>query len=209
MVSWWWCQLSPNGDCGWSVTLLHVAVKIQLVTPDFHQRSCKNFKVTIRCWTTVDRRMLDPTKNDTPHPRAKEEPQKDGRRGKIMLKSNSIPARDVQRAQTNLVHIRTQRPQKEWARTVFEDLLWRYGSAVACHRGSGCSKPGYGISPRGGGSHSLHHRAIRNFTRLGKQTLAGDKQKPVCTRTQEKGSVTPKETAPDLPVSVQESLEKA
>ena len=28
----------------------------------------------------------------------------------------------------------------------------------------------------------------------------------MCTRTQEKGAVTPKETDPDLPVSVQESL---
>ena len=28
---------------------------------------------------------------------------------------------------------------------------------------------------------------------------------PVCTRTQEKGSVTPQETESDLPVSVQES----
>ena len=29
--------------------------------------------------------------------------------------------------------------------------------------------------------------------------------KPVCTRTQEKGVVTPQETGPDLPVSVQKS----
>ena len=38
---------------------------------------------------------------------------------------------------------------------VFEYLLRRYGSAVACHRGggSGCSRPGYGISPLGGGRH--------------------------------------------------------
>ena len=38
-----------------------------------------------------------------------------------------------------------------------------------------------------------------------KQTLGGHKQKLVCTRTQEKGAVTPQETEPDLPVSVQES----
>ena len=31
-------------------------------------------------------------------------------------------------------------------------------------------------------------------------------QNAVCTRTQEKGAVTPQETEPDLPVSVQESL---
>ena len=36
-------------------------------------------------------------------------------------------------------------------------------------------------------------------------TLGGHKQNLVCTRTQEKGAVTPKETEPDLPMSVQES----
>ena len=40
-------------------------------------------------------------------------------------------------------------------------------------------------------------------------TLGGHKQKLVCTRTQEKGAVTPQETDPDLPVSVQESLVEA
>ena len=40
---------------------------------------------------------------------------------------------------------------------------------------------------------------------LGKQTLAGHKQNLVYTRTQERGAVTPQETDPDLPVSVQES----
>ena len=39
-----------------------------------------------------------------PHPRAKENPQKDGRGGgKFRLGSNPIPARDAQGAQTNLV----------------------------------------------------------------------------------------------------------
>ena len=32
---------------------------------------------------------------------------------------------------------------------------------------------------------------------------------PLCTRTQKKGAVTPKETDSDLPVSVQESLAEA
>ena len=43
-------------------------------------------------------------------------------------------------------------------------------------------------------------------TGLGKQALGGHTQNLVCTRTQEKGAVTPQETEPDLPVSVQESL---
>ena len=74
---------------------------------------------------------------------------------KSCLESNPIPARDAQYAQTNLVGTRTQRPYRDWDRTVFEYLLWRYGSAVDCckGRGSGCSRLGYGISPLGGGCH--------------------------------------------------------
>ena len=41
---------------------------------------------------------------------------------------------------------------------------------------------------------------------LGKQTFGEHKQNFVCARNQEKGAVTPQETDPDLPVSVQESL---
>ena len=49
----------------------------------------------------------------------------------------------------------------------------------------------------------------RTYTGLQKQTLGGNRQNLVHTRTQEKGAVTPEETDPDLPVSVQESLEEA
>ena len=49
------------------------------------------------------------------------------------------------------MHTRTQRPNRDGKRTVFECLLWRYGSAVDWHmgRGSGWSRLGYGISPLG------------------------------------------------------------
>ena len=69
-----------------------------------------------------------------------------------MFKSNPIPARDTQRAQTNLVHTRTKGPHRDRDRTVFERPQWRYRLAVVYHRdrGSGC---GYGISPLGGGRH--------------------------------------------------------
>ena len=40
----------------------------------------------------------------------------------------------------------------------------------------------------------------RTYTGLGRQTLGGHKQNLVCTRTQEKGALTPHETEPDLPV---------
>ena len=82
-------------------------------------------------------------------------PSKMVREVKACLESNPIPARGSRRAQKNPVHTRTQRPHRDWARTVFECLLWRYGSAVDCcrGRGSGCSRPGYGTSPLGGGHH--------------------------------------------------------
>ena len=44
------------------------------------------------------------------------------------------------------------------------------------------------------------------YTGLEKQTLGGHKENLVCTRTQEKGAITPQETDPNMPVSVQESL---
>ena len=80
----------------------------------------------------------------------------------LHFESNSIPARDAERAQANLVLTGTQGPQRDWDRTVFEPLLWRYGSAVVyCRdRGSGC---GYGRSPLGGGHHSPHYRAARTY----------------------------------------------
>ena len=43
----------------------------------------------------------------------------------------------------------------------------------------------------------------KTYTGLGKQTLGGYQQNFVCTRTQEKGIVTPKETDPDFPLRVQ------
>ena len=48
---------------------------------------------------------------------------------------------------------------------------------------------------------------LQRCHRTGKQTLG--KQNLVRTRTQEKGAVTPQETEPDLPVSIQESLAEA
>ena len=47
------------------------------------------------------------------------------------------------------------------------------------------------------------------YTGLGKQTLGGHKQNLVCTRTQEKRAVTPKETDLEMPVRVQESQAEA
>ena len=56
--------------------------------------------------------MLNPTKKDTPHPRAKDKPRKRIGGAKSCLESNPIPTRDAQRVQINLVHTRTQRPME-------------------------------------------------------------------------------------------------
>ena len=45
----------------------------------------------------------------------------------------------------------------------------------------------------------------RPYTGLGKETLGRHKNNLVCTRTQEKGVVTPQEIDPNFTVSVQES----
>ena len=49
-------------------------------------------KITTSCWTTIDRRMLEPTKTKYPMSKTKKKLQRGGRRGIIMIKSNLIPA---------------------------------------------------------------------------------------------------------------------
>ena len=51
--------------------------------------------------------------------------------------------------------------------------------------------------------------SIREFPQGWGNTLGGYKQNLVHTKTQEKGAVTPQETEPDWPVSVQESPAEA
>ena len=108
--------------------------------------------------TGIDHQWLDleHLREDTWCPRA-EKSQQDGMIGgaKLHLESNPISTRDAQRVQTKLVCTSTQRLHRDWDRTVFECLLQRWGSAVACcgGRGSGCSRPGCGMSPPGGGRH--------------------------------------------------------
>ena len=57
--------------------------------------------------------MLDPTKKDTHIQEKRGRPNKMVGGGKSHLESNPIPARDAQRAQTKLVHTRTQRPHRD------------------------------------------------------------------------------------------------
>ena len=74
-----------------------------------------------------------------------------------------------------------------------------------CRRGQGLwmqtwvwHKPSWRRSPL------THQRAARTYTGLGNRLLVGT-NRTLCTRTQEKGAVSPQETDPDLTVSVQES----
>ena len=50
---------------------------------------CENTKITTSCWTAIER---NPPKNDNLCPKTKKKLQWDGRRGTIIIKSNSIPA---------------------------------------------------------------------------------------------------------------------
>ena len=54
--------------------------------------SCENTGITTNWWTIIKRKTLELTKRDTPHPKTKEKPQWDGRRGTITIKSNPITA---------------------------------------------------------------------------------------------------------------------
>ena len=57
--------------------------------------SCyESTKTATSCWTTINRRLLEPTENDVPHKMTKK-PQWDSRRGAITIKSNPIPTRWV------------------------------------------------------------------------------------------------------------------
>ena len=91
---------------------------------------------------------------DTPSPRAKEKPQQNCRRSEIAYRSKPhICQRCLESSDIPCVH---QDPDTPWRlRTVFECLLRGYRSAVECFgsNGSGCSRPGYGISPLGVGHH--------------------------------------------------------
>ena len=53
---------------------------------------CENTRITTNCWTIINRKTLEHTKKDTLHPKTKEKPQWDGRRGAITIKPNPITA---------------------------------------------------------------------------------------------------------------------
>ena len=117
--------------------------------------------------------MLDPTKK-IPHIQGqRRSPSKMVGGAKSHLESNPIPARNAWRAQIKpCAQQETPQRKSQSCLCMFECLLWKYRPG----RGSGCRRPGYGISPLARGCHQPHHRATRTYTGLEKQTLGGHKQ---------------------------------
>ena len=76
--------------------------------------SCENTRITTSCWTIINRKTLELTKKDTPHPKTKEKPKWNGRRGAITANSNSITAGWV-----------THRLEKTYT-TEVHPLEWRF-----------------------------------------------------------------------------------
>ena len=98
-----------------------------------------------------------PPKKDTPHLRAKEKPQQDGRRGEITFRIKLHTHQRQLRAQTKPLCAPGPRDPTETERDLCLSLLWRYRSEACCRdRGSGCSYLGHTaccISSLGGSHH--------------------------------------------------------
>ena len=96
--------------------------------------------LTEECWI--------PPEKDTPPPRVKEKPQQDGRRGKIEFRIKPhICQRCSEGSNKPYVHQDPETPQR-----LSQNCVWvspeevRVSSGLLQGRGSGCSRPGYGIS---------------------------------------------------------------
>ena len=170
--------------------------------------SCENSKIITHCWTRLTGECWMPPKKDTPHPRAKENPQQDYRRGEIIFRIKPhTPQRHSEGSNKPCAPQDPDTPQR-----LSQNCVWVSPAEVWISSGL---PEGQGLwvqqtwvwhKPSWRRSALTHHRAFWTYTGLGKQTLGRHKQNLVCTRTQEKGAVTPQETDPDLPMSVQESL---
>ena len=126
--------------------------------------SWENTKIATRCWTTIDRRMWQPTKK-IPHDQGqRRSPEKTGGGAQSRLKSNFISTRDSRRAHTKpLAHqdpgkgaVTPQETDPDLPGS--EGLLRRLGSAAACRRAGARAAAilggaAHGIHPRGGGHH--------------------------------------------------------
>ena len=149
----------------------------------------------MRCWSDC---------KEIPHAQVqRRNPSKMVREENSHLESNPIPTRDAQRAQTNL----GPGPRDP---TETETVLYL---SISCGgMGLKWSAAGaLGATDLGMAQALLEEVAINPTIELPelKQDweidFGGHKQNLMCTRTQEKGAMTPQKTNPDLPRNVQES----
>ena len=156
--------------------------------------SYKSTKIATYCWTTTNRRILEPIKKkkkkDTLFPKTMKKPQQDdGRRCTIMIKSNPIPTRLV-----------TYKLENNNNKEVLP-LLWMFWIPQFPSLGSwqrDWESP-WNLTLKDIGIW------LQNFYRTGgnrDSTLGGHKQIIARTKTQRKGTVAPQETEQDLPASV-------
>ena len=122
-------------------------------------RMCTHFllqelKITTCCWTAIDRRMLDPTRKRYIS-KGKGKAPEDGKRGEIMFRNKPHNCqRRSERSNKPCAHQDPETPQR-----LSQNCVWvlleevRVSSALLQGRGSGYSRPGYGISPLRGGYH--------------------------------------------------------
>ena len=170
--------------------------------------SCENSKIATNCWTTINRRMLDPTKRRYPMSKGKGGSPKDGRRGDFIP---AIPARDAWRAQTK--PCTSKNP--ETTQRLSQNCVWE--SPVVVQVNSGLlqgqelpaqwtwvwHKPSWRRLPL------TPPKSQQNLHRTEEIDSWKVQTKLSVHQTQEKGTVTLQETDPDLPMSVQECLVEA
>ena len=93
---------------------------------------------------------------------------------------------------------------------MFECLLWGTGQQGTAARARALGAVDLGMAYAPWEEVAINPtQSHQNLHRTGETDSWRHKQNFVCTRTQDKGAVTPQETDPDLPMSVQESLVEA
>ena len=130
--------------------------------------------------------------------------------GKSCLESNPVLTTGALKAQTKTcAHQETPQRMSQTCLWVFKCLLRRFGSAVASHRGrgSGCSRPGSGISPLGGGRHEPPREPPELTQDWGSRPL--EAQTEPCAQDPGERSSGPTGGWPRLARSVQESPAEA
>ena len=127
--------------------------------------SCENSKIASNHWS-IDRTTLDPTKKkDTPHPRAKEKPQQDSRRGEITFRIKPHHRQRCSEGSYKTLCSPGPRRKEQWPhKRLSQTCLWvsrclrqMRGSTVTSHGVRGIEYNSPGISPFERGHHYPYH----------------------------------------------------